>query len=674
MPAVAIGLLVAGLSFAGTLAAPLATAGPVEIARATGVMVMQQAEQAGDVRVWVVDPLDNVLRTAQPADAPVAEVALEAARAEYESGQLVVRSPNPIAGLRAAASALAGPEGAEIPASACRCRFVGYVGVEKNTGGTPPEELVAQALGDFPDPLLEDESLDVAAGAAQPVWLTVHVPADAPPGDYTGAVRLSWQGGEQSVPVRLTVWPFTVPEERHLYFTNWISAGHIAERYGLEAYSDEFWAMFEKFVAAAAAHRQNIMWVSPHLIRVYREADGKLSFDFSVFDRWIEVCEKHGVADLIEISQIGGFKDGWGGKEIVFHGFGVTDRATGKSEQRSGEEVLAELLPALQEHLRERGWLSRTVLHIADEPSVNNVRSWRERADWVHSLAPEIRRIDAIEGPDFGDSLEVWVPKLSHYYNWQEAYEQARDRGAELWYYTCCHPMGRYPNRYVDYPLIKTRILHWLNWRFKLVGYLHWGLLFWTDDPFKSAISGGLPPGDAWIVYPGADGPMDSIRWEALRDGIEDYEYLWLLTATAKRVKSELGPAAEGFVPESLADDLCRQAAPGILDYERDPAALREVRRRLAREIIALGAEPRLLVWTDPPSTQPLAAGPAVAVVNVAAEPGSAVTVNGHEVELDENGYHAENLFLRPGTHEVKVTATRGDRTRTVVRTLTVIE
>ena len=637
------------------------------------LMAAAQQQQADAVRVWVADALDNVLRDAQPPAQPAAEVVLEAARGEYESGQVVVRGDQPLGQLRAAMEGLRGPNGAEIPASRCRCRFVGYVKVEKNTGGTPPDELVAEAPGEFPDPLLEDEAMDVPAQTAQPVWLTVYVSPDTPPGEYEGAVQLSWAGGEQSVPVRLTVWPFTVPQERHLYFTNWVSASALCKRYGVEAYSDDFWSVFEKYVANAGAHRQNIMWVSPQTIGCYREADGKISLDFSIFDRWIETCEKHGVADLIEISPLGGFKSGWGGKEIALRQVPVTDRRTGKTENRPAEDVLPELLPALQDHLRERGWLERAVLHIADEPSINNLRSWREKSAWVHSLAPEIRRMDAIEAPDFGDSLEIWVPKLSHYRNWRASYERARQRGAELWFYTCCHPMGRYPNRYVDYPLIKTRILHWLNWRYELTGYLHWGLLAWTDDPFASATRGGLPPGDAWIVYPGPEGPMDSIRWEALRDGIEDYEYLWLLTSAAERAKAELGGAAADFNPRRLADELCHQAAPTILDYVRRPDKLRDTRRRIAREIIALTSSPRLLVWTEPPASHPLAAGPAVAVLYVATEAGAEVTVNGGEAELDESGFHARNLSLSPGEHEITVTAARGDQANTVIRTLNVI-
>ena len=85
-------------------------------------------------------------------------------------------------------------------------------------------------------------------------------------------------------------------------------------------------------------------------------------------------------------------------------------------------------------------------------------------------------------------------------------------------------------------------------------------------------------------------------------------------------------------------------------------------------------SSPRLLVWTDPPASHSLAAGPAVAVVYVATERGTKVTVNGAEVQLDETGFHAQNLFLAPGEHEITVIAARGEQVNEVHRTLRVIK
>jgi hypothetical protein len=72
--------------------------------------------------------------------------------------------------------------------------------------------------------------------------------------------------------------------------------------------------------------------------------------------------------------------------------------------------------------------------------------------------------------------------------------------------YTCVFPQARYSNRFIDYPLLKTRLLHRLNFRHGLSGYLHWGGNYWDTDPYQNTEVGinagqdGLPPGDAFIT------------------------------------------------------------------------------------------------------------------------------------------------------------------------------
>jgi hypothetical protein len=235
----------------------------------------------------------------------------------------------------------------------------------------------------------------------------------------------------------------------------------------------------------------------------------------------------------------------------------------------------------------------------------------------------------------------------------------------------------------VDYPAIKTRILHWLNWRYDLRGYLHWGLTAWTDDPYTTATRYWYPPGESWIVYPGKDGPIDSMRYEALRDGIEDYEYMWLLTSLAAKVKEELGDGAEVFDPRQPADELCRSVAPDALAYSRDPARLAEVRRRLAEEIIAMSSGPRLLVWTRPYSGIPQHVGANSVYLHVAARPGTKIEVEtsqqgaddndtkGGPLDLDEHGYAVRNYWFPHACRlDVTVKATYGGESKSVRRTI----
>ena len=143
--------------------------------------------------------------------------------------------------------------------------------------------MSAHQLKLLPDPLLPKESMDVAAGRTQAIWVEVRVPENARPGMYRGRIRLFWRGGEMSVPLRLTVFPITIPAERHLYVTNWFSPRAIASWYKAEAFSRRFWQLLGRFADDLAGHRQNVALVSLSEISITRRQDGRLSFDFS---RW----------------------------------------------------------------------------------------------------------------------------------------------------------------------------------------------------------------------------------------------------------------------------------------------------------------------------------------------------------------------------------------------------
>jgi hypothetical protein len=145
--------------------------------------------------------------------------------------------------------------------------------------------------------------------------------------------------------------------------------------------------------------------------------------------------------------------------------------------------------------------------------------------------------------------------------------------GHEVWFYTCLFPNQRYLNRLMDYPLLKVRLLHWLNFRYGFTGFLHWGWNYWSPEPINDTqpvIDNNtelLPSGDAFIVYPDPahKSVFSSIRLEAMREGIEDYELL--------RVLKEKNPAE--------AERLVNQAIRSFTDYVRDVPGFRGTERQL---------------------------------------------------------------------------------------------
>lgn len=525
--------------------------------------------QASSTRVWAVHPLVKVFRDdTPPADAGAVD--LLCAANESESGQIVVRSDEPLEALTVWCTHLSRDDGgALIRASSVASNFVGYVRVEENSRATPPEELLRTAPADFPDVLLDDRTIEVAAGECQPIFVRVDVPRDAAPGVYTGTIYVCTATESVGIPIRLQVLPFVFPDRTRLLVTNWFSTAAIAEKHGLTEWSPDFWRMLDVYARTMAAHHQNIALVSLGLIAVYEEDDRSYTFDFTQFDQWVELFDAAGLDARIELGHLGGRKTAdWECPEFIFGERPATRRRDGA---RTSVPV-ATFVAALESHLRDRGWLERAMQHIADEPIPVNVDSWRAMSRAVRAAAPDLRRIDAIHVTDLDGDLEVWVPQLNYYADAYDTLKQKHEQGiAEVWFYIAWVPQEKYPNRLIDTETIKTRIIHWMNYYYGAPGYLHWGLNWW-NIPF-----GHFSPGDEWIIWPGSRGPLSSLRYEAQREGIEDYEYLAMLE-DARRAAGHADPAA-------ASRDYAARLVRSFRDYEKNPEAFETVRRELAREL-----------------------------------------------------------------------------------------
>ncbi len=594
------------------------------------------------------------------------KIDLFAVRGETVSGQVVLHASRDLTDVRVSVTPLKSDDGRVLPEQLVTTNFVDSVYVEKNTPKLVSTDLVRAAPAWFPDVLSDKPTGSVAKGRYKAVYLTVRVPRDALPGRYVGRVSVSAGGATSSLPLQLTVYPLTLPESRHLFVTEWFSSSRFKHHGGDWRDEQHFYRLLQAYARNMADHRQNVFRVPLELVSATADQDGRLHFDFSRFDRWAETFWSTGRMDLLETGFVARFAHGgWSSREIVLRDFTVTDAATGKTHRLPGDQFWPQFLPALVQHLKEKRWLEKTVLHIADEPSHHNVLSWRKASQFAHRYAPELRRIDAIETPHCGNDLEIWVPKLDHLATWYEAYDRARRRGAELWFYTVgIYQKGSLPNKTLDVALIESRLLEWLAVRYRLKGYLHWGFNAWTDDPFRDA---GKHRGDGWLVYPARNGLLNSLRWEQMRNGLQDAECLWLLENELRMLQRRLpAAAAEMLDPTQRPVEIATHVIQSFHQFSRDPQVLYRARRLALDELVQLRQPPGLVVETEPPELTAVANDCAVDVHGWV-EPGSEVRVNGRPVPV-----HPDGVFLYAtapsddGT--ITVEATKDGQTKTTVR------
>ena len=492
------------------------------------------------VRCVQLDPLQKVFTeesyfVENPDTAAVA-------KGETATFQFVVRSAFPIRDLKIEAGNLVN---GDRQIAATLKAFVGYIRAG-NHANPSSKDAVFPVSDYYPDCLQEVESLDVPSMQNQPVWISYAVPRDTESGNYSAL--LAFTGTINGKPFKITkkvtarVYPVTLPEQT-LWVTNWFTTAGLSMMNGdktVEAYSDRYWDLLTELAHVMRDHGQNtyIFWDWSGLCNIQLTGD-QFTFDFTNFDKAVELFIREGGLKLIEGGHLGGRMGDWNSD------FGVDVPNVGRKpiDDAMVQNYLSQFIPALYSHLEAKGWANMYVQHIADEPTDQNAPSYIRIADFVKKQMPGIQIIDAVMSHKLANTVNVWVPVLDHYHKDHAFYRERQAAGDDVWFYTCTGPQGNYANRFMEQPLVQTRFLHWINYRYGSTGYLHWGYNWWHMNTTGDAAVNNWPAGDSWIIYPAEGKAYSSIRLAAMRDGIADFELLKLLEQKSPDKAKELAGA-----------------------------------------------------------------------------------------------------------------------------------
>jgi hypothetical protein len=198
----------------------------------------------------------------------------------------------------------------------------------------------------------------------------------------------------------------------------------------------------------------------------------------------------------------------------------------------------------------------------------------------------------------------------------QEVAEERRAAGDRFWWYICTGPKAPYLGLFIDRAGTELRVWLWQTWKYGIEGILIWRANRWTDrglfsdepqNPYQDPMSwttryGRKSPygnGDGRLIYPpeaaaGVSeaplmaGPVDSIRWELIRDGIEDYEYMTILASSIEAKENALSPRERKRLERLLV--VPAEITSEMTVFTRDPAPIEEHRDRVARAIETLRA------------------------------------------------------------------------------------
>ena len=517
---------------------------------------------------------------------------------------------------------------------------------------------------------MAEKQLDLGEGKFQAIWLTLKIPDAVSAGTYNGYVTVRCSQGEQKLPVRLTIYPLNLPETRHLKVTEWYTTSHFEKFHGISGmYTPEWFAMLRKYAENMAEHRQNVFEVPMSSISISKSKEGSLDFDFSRFDQIAQVFWDTKKMDYLETGELAKFKEeGFASTEILFRDFQVKTSGTGEMKTLPPDEVLPLLIPAFESHLRQKGWLEKTLFHVKDEPSHHNALSWIKASSYIHHYAPDLRRIDAVTTSFLFGNIEIAVPKLDHLDAGYGIYSREQQKGNELWFYTVgIYQASLYPNKTIDMPLIDSRLLHWINYRYDLPGYLHWGWNQWNENPYKDV---GEHVGDAWHVYPVKDGVLNSLRWEEMRNGIQDYECFKILESKVKCLKDSLGSRFSWIDLTQRGKEIISQVITGMKEHSDDPELMAKAKKDAIKEIIDFNTEPRIYVQTNPIEHSKIINRGIVELLGWT-EPGNEITVNGTKLPVTADGLFMERYLIFVGG-KLQIKVKQGNNEKVITRNFNV--
>lgn len=386
------------------------------------------------------------------------------------------------------------------------------------------------------------------------------IPADAAPGVYRGVVKLKRAyvpkpygcvSASVEVPVELVVEQGVLPAPRdwHFHLDLWQHPQSIARWHKVAPWSPEHFEAMRPYMTMLAEAGQKVITCTlldeawngqthdafPSNIEWIKGKDGTWRYDFSAFDAWVSfMMNDIGITEQISCYTM-----------VPWHmKVRYLDEATGKYghikldvNSPVWEQTWGPFLTAFRAHLQQKGWLHKTCIALDERPD----HMARAAKAMVDKYAPELRIVSAVDKPSaFTREVYDLSPIITHADTVMgDLLAERKAQGKKTTVYVCLHPQK--PNTFTFSPPAEADWIGLFVAANGLDGFLRWAYNSWNEDPCQCTDFGKWPSGDCFLVYPGAH---SSVRFEHLRDGIEDAEKIRILRERAAALGTPEAQAA----------------------------------------------------------------------------------------------------------------------------------
>lgn len=540
----------------------------------TGVSV--QYGTLNDADVWGAPATEKVLQNVHGIYDKIrtdAVVDVTAARGEYESKHIIITAKDKPLKYALNIGNLIAADGTEFPAENVEVFHEKYIQVKKNYDktGTP--------LGFYPDALVPYENI-VAAGENvvqanenQGLYFRFNVPIDQKAGVYSGIANLTIGGETMQIPLSLTVADLTVSEEVHgksMFFSRGLFYKGELEytermvdlyleaafeyRIGVDSIVHESYHSpeeIEHYVEKAYNYMQNPKCSNIGIPYATETVKGYTCIKATTFEAYLKAFAKKSC-------------------ETNYNMFKKLSCYLGIIDEPQLNDTFEALKVVVEVY---RDTLERTANEIEKDSTYDSPI----KVEIVDSLRKVRNLITTHYNEEYAEYIDTWCP-MYHMYDGDLIHNY--DNQEERWWYGCISPRAPYPTYHIEDTLLSARAESWMRAEYGIVGNLYWGYDLYADyngtyyEEIEDYYSGDAERydqvnGDGFLFYPGkkygVDGPIGSLRLEAIRDGLEEYELLYSMMNTYNGVSEKVKAISpeNAFTSDKVVKSLTGQIYSG---------------------------------------------------------------------------------------------------------------
>lgn len=421
-------------------------------------------------------------------------------------------------------------ESSNLSTGIAQARFVRYVMTDEFASGCghrKPEDFATSLAPDMLDNLT---CFNLEAKTVRPIWITVDIPLDAQAGKYNGELAIySREHDTQKIDISINVVDRILPEpsEWAYHLDLWQHPSAVARIHNLKVWSDEHFEKMRPLMKMLADAGQKVITATLNkdpwnnqcfdayedMIMWTKKKDGNWSYDYSIFDKWVQFMMDLGVTKLINCYSL----LTWNNKMHYYDETkGEMVELEFKAQSKEYKEIWSIFLKDFTQHLKGKGWLEKTNIAM-DERAPEDMKAALEV---LKTAAPEL----GISLADNHKSYQQypWIKDIcvaaENIVDTKEI-EERRAKGLITTYYVCCS--DKFPNMFTFSPSAESVYAAWYATARDYDGFLRWAYNSWVENPLTDSRFRTWPAGDTYMVYPDA---RSSIRFERLIEGIQDAE------------------------------------------------------------------------------------------------------------------------------------------------------